>query len=415
MIELAKYSIGVGDRFGHQVSAQIQAVKAIRKQGVTVIPIWNKSFREHSLTGTKPLDTRNAADAGVAAERWTEDYFVDADHITMENVESFVSPCDFFTLDVAGAIGKPAAQDECEAFVARHSGLVGKLRLPGKQAELTIDQATLLSVAERYLMAIREAGNLYRHIAEVRKDAPFVTEVSMDETVSPQTPAELLIILAGLAEENILLQTVAPKFSGEFHKGIDYIGDPNVFALEFDADISVIRYAIEHFGLPRSLKLSVHSGSDKFSLYPHIAASLKRHDAGVHIKTAGTSWLEEIIGLAATGGEGLALVKKIYRLALPQYEVLCKPYSTVISIRHERLPSADEVDKWSSEKLVSALEHESSNKFFNSDFRQFIHISFKIAAELGTEYTDALKEHTAIIGEHVTHNILERHLKPIFL
>ena len=185
MIKFAKYSIGVGDRFGHQARAQIRAVKAIKELGVTVVPVWNKSFREHSLIGTEPLDTRQAADAAVAAEKWTGGYFLDADHINLQNVESFVAPCDFFTLDVAEAIGKPVPAEESAAFAARHAALVGKHQLPGMSEMLTIDQETLLAVAERYLMAIRAAGNLYRHIAAARRTAPFVTEVSMDETISP--------------------------------------------------------------------------------------------------------------------------------------------------------------------------------------------------------------------------------------
>lgn len=415
MLKLAHYSIGVGDRFGHQARAQIRAVQALKNQGVTVVPVWNKSFREHSLIGTHPADTRRAADAAVAEEKWTSGYFLDADHISLKNVESFLPTSDFFTLDVADFIGQPVEAADSAAFADRHAGLTGRLSVPGIAQPLEIDRATLIKVASRYLAAIRAAGNLYRHIAAAKKTAPFVTEVSMDETAAPQTPVELLIILAGLAEENIPLQTLAPKFTGEFHKGIDYIGDPAAFAREFDEDICVIRYAVGRFNLPGNLKLSVHSGSDKFSLYPHIAASLRRHGAGVHLKTAGTTWLEEVIGLAAADGEGLALAKRIYRLAQPQFDALCVPYATVISINRANLPSADTVDAWSSQQFVGALEHNPACPAFNSDFRQFIHISFRLAAELGAVYTDALKAHAAIIGEHVTGNLLERHLKPLFL
>ena len=414
MIKLNRFSLGVGDRFGHQARAQIAALKAMRDEGVTVIPVWNKSFREHSLIGTRPADTRRAVDAGVAAEKWTAGYFVDADHISLKNVADFLPACDFFTLDVADFIGLPADAADCEAFADRHSALLGANDIEGLGEPLTLSRAALLATASKYLAAIRAAGNLYRHIATARGASPFVTEVSMDETAKPQTPAELLVILAGLAAEGIPLQTIAPKFCGEFHKGIDYIGDPMAFAREFEADVCVVRHAATRFHFPASLKLSVHSGSDKFSLYPHIAASLRRHNAGLHLKTAGTTWLEEVIGLAAAGGDGLDLARLIYRRALPRFEELCVPYAAVISINRTRLPDPGDVDRWSSAQYTGTLTHDQANPLFNSDFRQFIHISFRIAAEMGADYTAALEAHEDVIGGHVARNLLERHLRPIF-
>ena len=413
MIELARFSIGVGDRFGHQACAQIRAVKAMQGQGVGVVPVWNKSFREHSLIGTRPDDTRRAVDAAVAAEQWTGGYFVDADHISLKNVDTFITACDFFTLDVADFIGKPVASTEIQAFVRRHADLAGRLAIDGIARPMALDAAALEAIASRYLAAIRAAGVLYRHVA-ARREAPFVTEVSMDETATAQTPGELLVILAGLADEGLPLQTIAPKFTGDFHKGIDYIGDPAVFAREFDEDLCVIRHAIARFSLPATLKLSVHSGSDKFSLYPHMAAALRRHQAGVHLKTAGTTWLEEVGGLAAAGGDGLAMAKSIYRTARPRLESLCAPYASVVSIDPGRLPPPTEVDGWHSEAYVGALEHNPAHPRFNRDFRQFIHISFRVAAEMGARFTDALDAHAGTIGAHVTRNLLDRHLKPLF-
>jgi putative heme-binding domain-containing protein len=125
----------------------------------------------------------------------------------------------------------------------------------------------------------------------------------MDETDSPQTPAELLIILAALSDQHVPIQTIAPKFTGRFNKGVDYVGDVAQFEKEFNDDLAVIAHAIKHFGLPETLKLSVHSGSDKFSIYPAIRRALQRSGAGLHVKTAGTNWLEELIGLAEAGGD----------------------------------------------------------------------------------------------------------------
>src|SRR5207249_1055188 len=143
-----------------------------------------------------------------------------------------------------------------------------------------------------------EAGCIYRHIAQHKSGAEFITEVSMDETDAPQTPPELLVILAAIADAQIPIQTIAPKFTGRFNKGVDYAGDLSQFEKEFNDDLAVIAFAVKAYRLPATLKLSVHSGSDKFSIYAPIRRALARFDAGLHLKTAGTTWLEELIGLA---------------------------------------------------------------------------------------------------------------------
>src|SRR2546430_16215691 len=119
----------------------------------------------------------------------------------------------------------------------------------------------------------------------------------MDETDSPQTPPELLVILAAIADEGIPAQTIAPKFTGRFNKGVDYVGDLAQFEKEFHDDLAVIAFAIARYGLLANLKLSVHSGSDKFSIYAPIRRALRRTGAGLHVKTArgdpagGMRWL----------------------------------------------------------------------------------------------------------------------------
>ena len=173
----------------------------------------------------------------------------------------------------------------------------GSHAIPGLPAPIEITDRALEYFTNTYCLAITEAGKVYRHIAEKRGRDSFVTEVSMDEARSPQTPVELFLILAGIAQEGIPIQTIAPKFTGSFLKGIDYVGDPRQFSREFDAYLAVISYAASKFDLPGNLKLSIHTGSDKFTLYPIIHRAIKRMDTGVHLKTAGTTWLEEVIGL----------------------------------------------------------------------------------------------------------------------
>ncbi|MEL7337248.1 MAG: tagaturonate epimerase family protein, partial [Planctomycetota bacterium] len=259
------------------------------------------------------------------------------------------------------------------------------------------------------------AGDIYRHIAAEKGEDNFIAEVSMDETDAPQTPPELMVILAALADEKIRLQTIAPKFTGRFNKGVDYVGDVQQFEREFNEDIAVIALAVERYGLPENLKLSVHSGSDKFSIYPAIRAAVEKTGAGVHVKTAGTTWLEELIGLAEAGGDGLALTKEIYAYALEHVEELCAPYASVIDIDHSKLPAMSEVETWDGPRMASAIRHIPSDPNFNANIRQLLHVSFKIAAKVGQRYTDMLVANEEIIGKQVTENLVERHMKPLFM
>jgi hypothetical protein len=415
MLQLAKYSFGVGDRFAHQAKAQLRACQLAAEQGVEVVPVWNKSHREHTTIGSTPDSVRTAADAAVRELGWRRPYHVDADHIRLATVEGFIASSDFYTLDVADSIAQPADPAAVKAFVRRHSDLVGKLEIAGLAVPIELSQAEIERIANKYLLAAQDAGKIYRKIVELKGADRFITEVSMDETDSPQTPPELLVILAALADEHIPLQTIAPKFTGRFNKGVDYVGDVAQFEREFNDDLAVIRYAVAKFGLPASLKLSVHSGSDKFSIYAPIRRALKRHNAGLHIKTAGTNWLEEVIGLAESGGAGLAIAKEIYAAALHKCEALCAPYAAVIDIDPAKLPSEEEVNKWTSEQFVSALRHDQKNPAFNSSLRQLIHVGYKVAAQMGDRYLKLLEECSANVSKNVTDNLYERHIKPLFL
>jgi hypothetical protein len=405
----------MGDRFAHQGKAQLNACVLATKLGADIVPVWNKSNREHMLIGTEPSSLRAEADAAVKALGWKKPYHVDADHIRLETVDRFIAPSDFFTIDVADSIGKPADPKSVKAFVDRHPELLGKIVIPQIDRPFETARGEVERVANKFLLAVQDAGKIYRHIAQAKGEPNFVTEVSMDETDSPQTPPELLIILAALADEKIPIQTIAPKFTGRFNKGVDYVGDLKQFEKEFNEDLAVIAFAIKKYGLPATLKLSVHSGSDKFSLYAPIRRALKKFNAGLHLKTAGTTWLEEVIGLAEAGGDGLVLAKEIYSDALEHVDELCAPYWTVIDIDRKKLPTRETINGWTSEQYVSALRHDPKNKAFNSSFRQLIHVGFKIAAKKGDRYLNALKKHEAVIAKNVTENLFERHMKPLLL
>jgi tagaturonate epimerase len=414
MKKIGKYSFGIGDRFAHQGNAQLRALLKAQKGGIEVTPVWNKSNREHMYVHSNPADTRKEADQAVNDLGYKGQYCVDADHINLGNVENFIHSSDFFTIDVASKIGILAPPADVDAFVASCAAYTGKLIIPDITHPFDVDKALLEKIAGKFLTAITEAGNIYRFIRDRKGSDDFVTEISMDEVETPQSPVELFFILKMVANQGIPAQTIAPKFTGRFNKGVDYVGDVAMFAKEFEEDILVIDYAVKEFQLMDNLKLSVHSGSDKFSIYPEIQRIITKFDKGIHVKTAGTTWLEEVIGLAVSGGEALKAAKSIYAQALSRQEELCAPYADVIDIKADQLPSAEEVNSWSSEKFANTLRHIPGHPDYNANLRQLIHVGYKIASEMGTYYTDLLKANKDVIGQCVEENIYDRHLKRLF-
>ena len=412
---IEKYSIGIGDRYGHQGVAQLKALLLAKEQGISVVPVWNKSKREHTLIGSSPVDARKEADNAVKELGWIDSFYIDADHIGINTVGDFIGHCNFFTIDVADFIGQYPSEEYTKQFIKKASAYVGKLEIPGIAEPFQITENKINAIAKKYLVAIKEAARIYNHILSVKGEDNFVTEVSLDENEQPQTPEEMFFILLGLSLENIKVQTIAPKFTGRFNKGIDYVGDIKNFIREFEDDINVIKYAVKEFPLPGNLKLSIHSGSDKFSLYMPIHNVIVKHDAGIHLKTAGTTWLEEVIGLAEAGGEGTEIAKYIYEQSFNRIDEMMKPYLTVVDIDFDKLPDPLDVYNWSGEKFANTLRHDQNNPALNIHFRQLIHIGFKVAAEMGTRYTNALDKYADVIGKNVTENIYDRHIKPLFL
>ena len=413
-MKLGKFSLGIGDRFGREGGAQLAALQTALLAGVEVVPVWNKSNREHTLIGSTPEDTKRAAEAAVKAAGWTGSYHLDADHIGLKTVDRFLDHCDFYTIDVADFIGHPAGSEEVAAIHASLEPLIGR-RFPDLGLEEPLDGRKVEQFLASYALAIHEAGKIYRHIESIRGKDNFIAEVSTDEAETPQSPLDLFLILGALAGEEVSVQTLAPKFSGRFNKGVDYVGDVGQFSREFEQDLIALRVAVAEFSLPWNLKISVHSGSDKFSLYGPIRDLLKKHGAGLHLKTAGTTWLEEVIGLALAGGRCLEIAKEIYANAFGRIDELSQPYATVIDIDRARLPDPSVVAGWDGGALAAALTHDPSNARFNSSLRQLVHVSFKVAAGMGPVYLDALDAAHATIAACVTNNLFERHIKPLFL
>ncbi len=414
MKTLGKYSIGMGDRFGHQGGAQLKAIIEAGKKGVELTPVWNKSNREHITIGTQPGDVRKEADSATNKAGFLKPYFVDADHINLDTVDRFIESSDFFTIDVASYIGKKAGDNEIATFVSGAEKYAGELKIPGIKNPLKISKHQIAEIAEKYLFAAIKAWEIFRKIEKTKGRGNFVTEVSMDEVPDPQTPVELFFILKMLDEESIPVQTIAPKFSGRFNKGVDYVGNPEKFAEEFESDLMVIDFAIHEFGLPGNLKMSIHSGSDKFAIYPFIGSIIKKHNKGIHLKTAGTTWLEEVIGLAASEGKALEFVKEIYSKSLEKTEELCAPYADVIDINISKLPSKDEVAKWSSKKFTDSLRHVPGNRDYNPNMRQLVHVAYKLAALRMEEYILLLEANEKTVAQCVFENMYNRHICRLF-
>jgi hypothetical protein len=414
-MELEKYSIGLGDRFGFEGVAQLRALQEAEARGVHIVPVWNKSNREHTIIGTSPDDTRREADEAVKACNWQGSYYVDADHIGLATVDSYLSSSNFFTIDVADSLGEVASRESTESFLKDMERFKGTLVIPGITTPFNVTEKLLKEIAHKYLYAAEEASRVYRHIAENKGAGSFVTEVSLDEANSPQTPDELFFILAAIARQGIPIQTIAPKFTGSFLKGVDYVGDINKFKREFEDDLAVLAFAVKTFDLPHNLKLSIHSGSDKFSLFPIMHRGIKKFDAGLHLKTSGTTWLEEVAGLAASDGDGLKLAKEVYAEAFNRIGELCRPYNTVVNIDSRRLPNPKQVESWDATDYITALNHDESSEKYNLHFRQFIHLGYKVAAEMNGRFTELLRRHRSAIEPNVTINIFKRHIQPLFL
>jgi len=145
-----------------------------------------------------------------------------------------------------------------------------------------------------------------------------------------------------------------------------------------------------------------------------MARVIGKYNKGLHVKTAGTTWLEEVTGLALAGGDGLVAAKYIYAHSLGRKDELCAPYADVIDIDDKKLPTVEEVNAWTGEKFANTLRHIPGHPDYNPNFRQLIHVAYKVAAEMGTNYTGLLEKHAEVIGMCVEENIYERHLKRLF-
>jgi len=369
-------SVGLGDRIGLATPGH---VRALRSTGSRLAPIFaQQSIREMERTGRSAGEVMDDATRGLNEAGWDEPFGADADHLkTTEHIDRCLPHgYTFFTIDPGDHIGAPVPWERLEDtprdLVAR---LARPLELDDRALQPTAEE--LLEAAAVYGAAVAHVADLYRHLRDRAPAGGFELEVSVDETDARTTHAQHVYIADTLARLGVRWVSLAPRFAGSFEKGIDYIGDLGALA----EDLTV------HAAIARRLgpyKLSVHSGSDKFSAYPAIAEAT----GGVlHLKTAGTSYLE---ALRAVALHDRALMARIYAFARERFAEDRATYHL----------SAGEPDPAAPPDLDDPAA------------RQVLHVTFGsvLASELGDElrerlrgdlaepYADALEHH---IGRHL--------------
>ena len=402
-------SVGCGDRLGLATPGH---VRALRGSGTGFAPIYaQQSIREMTRTQRSPAQVLDDATWGVLQEGWRDGYGADADHLkTAEDVDLCVrAGYTLYTIDPGDHVDNAAESDALATLSAKFEALpwevlesspralrqsyLGRAPDLGADATLAIDEEALLRAAAKYGRAIAHTVGLYRHLADRMAGRPFELEVSVDETATPTRVVEHWFVASELARLGVRWVSLAPRFSGRFEKGVDYIGDLAAFEAELARHVAVAR----HLG---PYKLSLHSGSDKFSVYPafaRLAGSL------VHLKTAGTSYLAALQAIARVAPD---LFREILAFARERYAEDRATYH--VSADLARVPDPDRL---SDEELAGVLE--------GFDARQALHVSFGsvlTARGAGGEYRfrdrlyAALEAHEEVHYEAVAAHI-RRHLQ----
>ena len=360
-------SFGFGDRLGLATPGHISAVC-----GTKFGPIFaQQSVRENARTGRTPQQVMDDAKRAVEAANWDSPWGADADHLrTLEDIPTFVETgYTFYTVDPGEYVDNAADADPLDVLkqkVARFNwDELSALYLYQncEQVWCHFEAESLMRATVKYGGAIQHAVAMFNHLCQMKDEFDF--EVSVDETDSPTTPLEHFFIANELTRLGVRFTSLAPRFIGRFEKGADYIGDLNTLDAEFAKHALVTK----NFG---TYKLSLHSGSDKFSVYPLIA---KHWGERIHVKTAGTSYLEALRVLANHEPD---LFLKIYSLGCERYEIDRRTYH--VSANLEMLPKDGD--------LPSLL----------NDFhaREVLHVTFGSAlAQYGVELKAALVEHEA--------------------
>ncbi len=358
-------SAGFGDRLGLATPGHARALRAV---GGGIVPVFaQQSIREMTRTGRSAQQVVDDATWGALEAGWTDGYGADADHLktTADATTCAAAGFTFFTIDPGEHVdnGADAAsdadlraawdalpwgrlEDVSADLLARHAGTTVDV----EGAQIAFDARTVMKAAVKYSRAIAHVATMYRHVQSAMAGKPFDFEVSVDETETPTSHAEHIFVVKELRRLGVAWQSLAPRFVGRFEKGVDYIGDAAVIRADLAVHAAIARVAGPY-------KISLHSGSDKFSIYDVLA----RETRGlVHLKTAGTSYLEALRAVAEVSP---ALFREVYGFSRGRYGEDRASYH--VSALVERTPAPDAV---ADSDLVGLLD--------DFDVRQVLHVTF---------------------------------------
>jgi len=402
-----KAAFGAGDRLGLATPAHVQAVRGTGLRSFFA----QQSIREMTRTGRTPDQVMDSTTFGVFQDGWREGFGADADHLkTKEDIDATAAAgFTMFTIDPGDHVDNEAqtadltvlrekvealpwptleinSEDLCQRFIGQ------SCRLPNDSV-VSLDEEAFFRAASKYGRALAHTAAMYRHLKSVMGSRPFELEMSVDETATPTSVEEHVFVASELTRLGVEWVSLAPRFVGEFEKGVDYIGDLGEFERTFAQHVAVAK----HFG---PYKISIHSGSDKFSIYP-IAARLT--GGLVHLKTAGTSYLEALRAIARVD---TALFREIMAFAIERYPEDRASYHVSADLAKVPAPEA-----LADDELPDILDQ--------FDTRETLHVTFGsvLTAKQDGEprfkarLMDALEEHEDVHYETVRAHI-ERHVRP---
>ena len=404
-------SAGCGDRLGLATPGHVRAARDVG--GNIAMVFAQQSIREMTRTGRSPEDVMDDATWGVFQEGWQEGVGADADHLkTPADIDRCVAAgFTFYTIDPGDHVDGEADTDQPAALSAKFEALpwtaldstpramrdayVGR-RFEIEDRTLTLDEETLFRAAAKYSRAVAHTAKMFRHLVEAMGDRPFELEVSVDETATPTTLAEHLFVASELQRLGVRWVSLAPRYVGRFEKGVDYIPSVGLCGelSEFEASFAGHAAIARAFG---PYKLSLHSGSDKFSIYEIASAQT---GGLLHLKTAGTSYLE---ALRATAGFDPSFFREILSFAVGRYETDRASYHVSAELRN--VPDACLVPDSDLPALLDQF-----------DTRQVLHVTFGSVLTSERGYKQRLmaglarheEQHYQVVERHFV-----RHLRPL--
>ena len=386
-------TFGVGDRLGVACPGHLRVFEKY-----DAIPILaQQSIRELNLTGRTYEDVLDVVTFAVYREGFKRGFGADGDHLKTAEELEYALKCGYtmITLDCSEHIRndindmpKEQVDKEYQKDEALEALYIGESFDIGEGVTISFDENEFKRTVLIYIKAIEFACSIYEKYIK-NNNADY--EISIDETATPTTPLQHFFVANELKRRGVEFKTMAPRFCGEFQKGVDYIGDLEQFEKEFSVHATIAR----HFGY----KISVHSGSDKFSVFPIIG----KHTRGIfHVKTAGTNWLEAMKLVTIKDAK---LYREIHAYAIEVFEQAKKYYHVTTQL--DRIPNLDGLD-----------DSELPDLFNHNDCRQLIHITYglilsaknpddsnrfrdrlyKLWNEYGDAYAELLEKH---IGKHL--------------